>query len=161
MDSNNKHIGFKICLSILSILVVVFIFKNSMTVGVASQAISDGIVAKLARIFQAFGLDYETSSYITRKMGHVLEFALLGFVLCANTLLYSKKFSHIAWPLLLGLLTALCDEFIQGFVPGRSSQVSDVFIDFIGLFGGVIFMYLLYLIFSAPKRRRYRNSYTL
>ncbi len=47
-------------------------------------------------------------------------------------------FKHVSWPMLGGLLTALTDETIQLFVPGRSGQVTDVWIDFSGVLTGLL-----------------------
>lgn len=44
-----------------------------------------------------------------------------------------------------GLLVALTDETIQLFVPGRSGQVTDVWLDFLGILAGSV----MYLILSA------------
>ena len=47
-------------------------------------------------------------------------------------------FKHVSWPMLGGLLTALTDETIQLFVPGRSGQVTDIWIDFSGVMTGLL-----------------------
>ena len=47
-------------------------------------------------------------------------------------------FKHVSWPVLGGLLTALTDETIQLFVPGRSGQVTDIWIDFFGVMTGLL-----------------------
>ena len=45
-------------------------------------------------------------------------------------------------PLLLGLLTALCDETIQLFVEGRSGQISDVWLDAAGIATGALLIWI-------------------
>ena len=47
-------------------------------------------------------------------------------------------FKHVSWPMLGGLLTALTDETIQIFSPGRSSQVTDVWLDSAGVLAGIL-----------------------
>ena len=47
-------------------------------------------------------------------------------------------FVHISWPILGGLLTALTDETIQMFSDGRSSQLTDVWLDFSGVMAGIL-----------------------
>ena len=42
-----------------------------------------------------------------------------------------------------GLLTALTDETIQLFVPGRSGQVTDIWIDFSGVMTGLLVGFIL------------------
>ena len=58
-----------------------------------------------------------------------------------------------------GLLTALTDETIQLFVPGRSSQVTDVWIDFSGVMTGLIVgLILLGLIRMCILLYKHRNE---
>lgn len=64
----------------------------------------------------------------------------------------------MARPLLTALsfsaATALADETIQRFVPGRSGQISDVLIDCAGSFAGVL---LFFTFFYTVKRTRSSN----
>ena len=48
-----------------------------------------------------------------------------------------------------GLLTAVTDETIQRYVAGRSSQVTDVWIDFAGVVAGMLVSLVLLLIVRA------------
>jgi VanZ family protein len=75
-----------------------------------------------------------------RKAAHFTEYAVLS--VCANALAEQVKTSvgrpFIAHAVLYGLLIAVTDEFLQGFV-GRTSAVTDVLIDFSGcLFGALL-----------------------
>ena len=45
---------------------------------------------------------------------------------------------HITVPMLGGVLTALTDETIQLFSEGRSSQVTDVWLDSAGVLAGIL-----------------------
>ena len=57
------------------------------------------------------------------------------------------------------LLTALTDETIQLFVPGRSGQVTDVWIDFSGVLTGlVVGLILLGLIRMCILLYKHRNE---
>ena len=58
--------------------------------------------------------------------------------------------AHFSWPraLLPGPFAALCDETIQLFVPGRSGQIADVWLDTAGYLTGA----LLTLLMSDPGR---------
>ncbi len=55
---------------------------------------------------------------------------------------------HITVPMLAGVLTALTDETIQLFSEGRSSQVTDVWLDSAGVLVGI----LIALVFMALCR---------
>ena len=60
----------------------------------------------------------------------------------------------------LGLLVAVADETLQLFVDGRGSSVRDVVIDFCGVLGGSVILWILVglwgLIFGLRRRRRSR-----
>ena len=46
-------------------------------------------------------------------------------------------------PFFIGLMTAVCDETIQLFVPGRSAEVRDVLIDAAGVLLGAALVRIL------------------
>ena len=54
-----------------------------------------------------------------------------------------------------GLLIAFCDETIQLFVPGRSGQVSDMWIDVSGYLLGTICMLVL-----SHLMKKYREEHS-
>jgi len=67
-----------------------------------------------------------------RKCGHMFEFGLL-FLLFNWALYPSKSFWNRALlSFLLTIAYAFSDEWHQSFVPGRTSQLSDVIVDGIG-----------------------------
>ena len=66
---------------------------------------------------------------LVRKLAHVAEYTVLGFVL--GLLLRNKRPRF--WPaLLLGLAAAFLDETVQLFT-GRNGLITDVWIDLIGV----------------------------
>lgn len=70
-----------------------------------------------------------------RKLAHFCEFAVLAWLWC-QTFAYFHAGNRMAngYVLLFCLLTAVIDEYIQLSSMGRSSQVSDVLLDFSGSF---------------------------
>lgn len=74
------------------------------------------------------GLSFD---FALRKLGHILVFAMLGFLF-----LWSQRFlRQIPNPkaaMLLVFLYALVDEWHQSFVAGRSASLRDVGVDFLG-----------------------------
>ena len=54
--------------------------------------------------------------------------------------------AHFSWPraLLPGPFAALCDETIQLFVPGRSGQIADVWLDTAGYLTGALLTLLIF-----------------
>lgn len=93
------------------------------------------------------------TDHILRKCAHFGEYALLG-VFAAAAL---RTGAHFSWPaaLLPGTLAALCDETIQLFVPGRSGQITDVWLDTAGYLTGALLTLLLFrLCRKRPKQRK-------
>jgi hypothetical protein len=66
-----------------------------------------------------------------RKLGHAVEYAVLGALLARAT---GGAYSALA----LGLLYAVSDELHQVFVPGRLGSPFDVLLDGVGLAIGVV-----------------------
>ena len=105
---------------VLCALWIAAIFLHSLMPAELSKAESGGLLAWLAVLFP--GLTH----HLLRKLAHFSEFAVLGVLL-------SQCFRvRVSRPLLAGLLCALCDETIQLFVPGRSGEIRDLWIDFAG-----------------------------
>ena len=87
------------------------------------------------------------TSHQVRKLAHFAEYTLLGFLAMLCLRVYTRRFvRHISWPLLFGLLVANTDETIQLLMAGRSSQLTDVWIDFSGVCAG-LFVSLCLLLF--------------
>ena len=85
------------------------------------------------------GIASRLTDHIVRKMAHFCEYMLEGFLLTLCLRVYTRRFvRHISWPILGGLLTALTDETIQMFSDGRSSQITDVWLDFSGVLTGIL-----------------------
>lgn len=76
-----------------------------------------------------------------RKLAHGLEFFVLAilviFILSKGNI---NNKDLIVRTLFIVVMAALLDEYLQGYIPGRGSSVSDVLIDFWGgVFGVLIF----------------------
>lgn len=127
-----------LCLAGL-VLLWAFIFGNSLTPAAQSTQQSTQLLGQLQHLLAGWGDGWLPSEHLLRKAAHFAEFAALGgwlFVTAAAFSLPWRRYS--GWLLLAGLLSALADESIQLFVPGRSGQVSDVWLDFAGIcFGGL------------------------
>ena len=77
--------------------------------------------------------------HFVRKLAHFCEYLLEGFLLMLCMRVYSRHpLRHITVPMLGGVLTALTDETIQLYSPGRSSQVTDVWLDSGGVLAGIL-----------------------
>ena len=121
---------------------IAFIFSNSMKIASVSTVSSSRVLTLLQAALRRLGhpaLAQRLTDHIVRKLAHFCEYALEGFLLTLCLRVYTRHFFvHISWPILGGLLTALTDETIQMFSDGRSSQLTDVWLDFSGVMAGIL-----------------------
>ena len=119
-----------------------FIFSNSMAVADVSSVSSGRVLQLLQAVLRRLGhpaLAQRLTMHIVRKMAHFCEYTLEGFLLMLCMRVYTRRYvRHISVPMLGGVLTALTDETIQIFSPGRSSQVTDVWLDSAGVLAGIL-----------------------
>lgn len=129
----------------LPILITIIIFSQSLLSGDLSGAQSGRIVIFVSEILQVFGisLPFDTLSVIIRKSAHFFEYFLLG---CAwMFVFFNKSYVKIGvkYALIISFLTALIDETIQIFVPGRVGSIIDVMIDMAGAITGILLLLIL------------------
>ena len=129
-----------------------FIFSNSMAVADVSSVSSGRGLQLLQAVLRRLGhpaLAQRLTMHIVRKMAHFCEYTLEGFLLMLCMRVYTRRYvRHISVPMLGGVLTAMADETIQIYSPGRSSQVTDVWRDSAGVLAGI----LIALVFMALCR---------
>lgn len=92
------------------------------------------------------------TEHLVRKLAHFSEFALAGVLghICFSQWRKEMRFC-ILCTLFAGLFIALCDETIQLFVPGRSGQIMDVWIDFSGYVAGMFVWAIVHKMCSTIK----------
>lgn len=126
---------------------IAFIFSNSMKIASVSSVSSGRVLQLLQAVLRRLGhpaLAQRLTMHIVRKMAHFCEYTLEGFLLMLCMRVYSRRpLRHITVPMLAGVLTALTDETIQLFSQGRSSQVTDVWLDSAGVLAGILAALLL------------------
>lgn len=122
-------------LTLLILCLLAFIWGNSMKTADESSQISGGLL-ELFPFLKLLG------EHLVRKLGHFSEFTLLGVLLYFRL---RPEGNCLSLPLVCGILAAMVDETIQLYVPGRSSEVLDVWIDT----GGVCFGISLALLACA------------
>lgn len=142
-------IAFRVIFTIALIACIVFIFRNSLQEGYFSSERSQAVMRALNHLLDKVNLG-PLSEHTVRKLAHFAEFTLEGFLLMLCLRVYTSHFvRHVSWPLLGGMTTALMDETIQRFIPGRTSQVTDVWIDMGGVVFGLFVALILLLIVRA------------
>lgn len=119
----------------LTVLWLAVIFGHSAMTASASSKESLGLLARLQGLFPWLTHD------VLRKLGHFGEFGILGFFLTGS--FWNWKNFRLTKPLGCALFVALCDETLQIFIPGRSGQIVDVWIDFAGAFCGCLFLWAI------------------
>ena len=123
------------------------IFSNSMAVADVSSVSSGRVLQLLQAVLRRLGmpgLAQRLTMHLVRKLAHFCEYTLEGFLLMLCMRVYSRRpLRHITVPMLAGVLTALTDETIQLFSEGRSSQVTDVWLDSAGVLAGILAALLL------------------
>lgn len=139
-------------LYIVLCLIVFFIWDNSLQNGGTSDGFSLIFAKWIAPIANKLGFygNIWALNRIIRKLAHLTEFTILGGVLYVVLRRYIE-YGTVVKTIGVGVAIASFDEFIQLFSLGRSSQLSDVLIDTVGIIIGISVVKLTYYI-SHDKR---------
>ena len=82
-----------------------------------------------------------------RKYAHMAEYAALAVssALFFRELLLEKRYPvrAVGCSLVFSVLYACSDEYHQTFVPGRSGEIRDVFVDLAGVLFGLVLVFLV------------------
>ncbi len=122
---------------LLVILWMIVIFIMSSFNAKVSGEQSSLIVNFIANLFNISNT--ETISFIIRKLAHLTEYFILGY-LVSNMLRVHNKRLYLG--IIICLLYAASDEIHQLFVYGRSGQVTDVLIDTVGSLMAITLFYI-------------------
>ena len=148
----------KIIKWILVILCMISIFLFSADTSDESDLKSNGLIIRIAEVLAGRKLndaekDEKIEKYVVlvRKGAHFSIYFLLGFLIINLLVEYREEsWKTLFFAFVLSFFYACSDEFHQLFVPGRSGNIIDVWIDSIGSYVGVLFYHFIYLI-----RRKY------
>lgn len=156
-------IAWRVIFTFALIGCIVFIFSNSMQVAAVSEGASGKVLDFMQKVLRKLGMSgaaNHLTMHIVRKLAHFSEYLLEGFLLMLCLRVYTRQFvRHVSWPVLAGLLTALSDETIQLFSDGRSSQITDVWLDFAGVMTGILIgMFCLALCRMCYLLYKHRNE---
>ena len=129
-----------------------FIWDNSLQNGGTSDGFSLIFAKWIAPIANKLGFygNIWALNRIIRKLAHLTEFTILGGVLYVVLRRYIE-YGTVVKTIVVGIVIASLDEFIQLFSLGRSSQLFDVLIDTVGIIIGISVVKLTYYI-SHDKR---------
>ena len=139
-------------------VVTLLIWGNSMRTSTQSAQQSGSLLAFLTPWLTALGIQPEGFHTILRKLAHFSEYGLLGVLWTIELWLgpHREKRRGAMERLSFCMLTAFLDETIQLFVPGRSGEIRDVWIDIAGAWTGIMITTCLVCI-AMKFRNRNKN----
>lgn len=142
----------RIVLLILIILMMGIIFKFSSSNGEESTKHSMGLIGKtigvIAEIFNPNITDeekiilYKKYHIPVRKAAHISEYFVLCLFVSLFLSTYDLNYKYIiVYSFTFCFLYACSDEIHQLYVPGRSGNIIDVFVDSIGILFCLVIYY--------------------
>lgn len=151
----------KIIKIILIIICMTSIFKLSSDNSELSTNKSDSVIITATSFFLGRHItSSEANTYIekyvkpVRKSAHFFIYSILGLLVVSLALEYSISYKTVIFSLAFCFLYSISDEIHQLFVPGRSGEVLDVFIDTLGSFFGIIIYFICYTKYIKFKEKK-------
>lgn len=142
---NNNARTLKYFLCVLDVLMICFIFINSMHSADISSQHSLGVREFINYILSLLNINFVFTDHIVRKCAHFAEYFVLGVLLYSTAHAFADKIKRkLTVVLLSGVSVAVIDEIIQVFSPGRACQISDVILDFCGVILATVIMVLIF-----------------
>ena len=137
----------------LVVLVILFIWDNSLQNDISSDGLSLAITQWLSPILYKLGItgDMWSLNRIVRKLAHVFEFAVLGGCLYVALHQFNREYAGLK-VIAIGLVIAILDECLQLTSIGRHASIRDVAIDTAGVIIGVA---VVQVILSIYRRIRH------
>ena len=119
---------------LLVVVLTAVIFVNSSLPATESGKLSGFVAQFVVQLSQLLDIGLKGDvEHTIRKLAHFLEFACLGLLWCKTFASFRvSNRTSTGYILLLCLLTAVTDEYIQLFSLGREGRVMDVLLDFSG-----------------------------
>lgn len=119
---------------LLVVVLTAVIFVNSSLPATESGKLSGFVAQFVVQLSQLLDIELKGDvEHTIRKLAHFLEFACLGLLWCKTFASFRvSNRTSTGYILLLCLLTAVTDEYIQLFSLGREGKVMDVLLDFSG-----------------------------
>ena len=138
---------------IVLILWMIVIFSFSSADANKSTSTSDKVITTMIEIKDKITnnetpnnekeIIVKNSSFYIRKIAHITEYLILGFL--TFNLLKQYSVTNIYYAIGLSILYSCTDEFHQLFISGRSGSIRDVLIDSIGILIGTYLYKLLFI----------------
>ena len=89
-----------------------------------------------------------------RKIAHFLIYTLVGILSMSLFCTYNlKEKNKVLISLLIGAIYATTDEIHQSFVPGRGPQITDVILDTMGVFMGIVIVLTIITLYKKIQEK--------
>lgn len=151
-------------IALITIFTTIFGFSNqdSETSGGISQKVTEYITRYIPAIqrMKEFEKEEITDKVETaiRKIAHFSIYTLVGILLMSLMSTYKvKEIDKIGISLIIGVIYATSDEIHQAFIPGRSSQLTDVILDSMGVLTGIFLIILVLEIIRKFVNNKYET----
>lgn len=143
---------------LLCVMWLGIIFYNGTRQGVVSQRSSKEVVKVVSKFIDipliklnTPNIKFNEINFYVRKNGHFFQYLIFSVLLCAAVRQFKLyKSSELFLLLFLLLLFPVIDEFIQKYIPGRTSNIFDIIIDFSG---GILGMLISNISYKMHKRK--------
>ena len=152
---------------IRAILILLLIGTFSIIFGFSNQdgEQSAGISTKITKMFLENSKKYQESNKndkeiifkrtqkIIRKLAHFSIYTSVGFLLMLLFVTYKQLTNKkkIIISTIIGVIYASSDEIHQKFIAGRSAQITDVYIDTLGIILGILLVLLIVKIYEKAN----------
>ena len=156
----------RIILILLLLCTFFIIFGFSSQDGETSGGLSRNITNKILQLSSKYNnLEQEEKDQVSdrtekiiRKIAHFSIYTLVGLLLMGLLSTYKIKENwRIMLSVFLGMIYAISDEIHQGFTPGRSPRIADVYIDTLGVILGILLILLFIKIYERILQKYYKK----
>ncbi len=115
---------------------------------------SESVLTWMTPFLSVLNLQAEGFHTVLRKLAHISEYGLLGVLWATELWLgaHTQKGRGAVIRLGFCMLTAFLDETIQLFIPGRSGEVRDIWIDTWGALLGILVVCLIGFVINRKRR---------
>ena len=156
----------RMILILLLLCTFFIIFGFSSQDGETSGGLSRSITNKILQLSSKYNnleqeekdqVFYRTEKII-RKIAHFSIYTLVGLLLMGLLSTYKiKENCRMILSIVLGMIYAISDEIHQGFSPGRSPRIADVYIDTLGVILGILVILLFIKIYERILQKYYKK----
>ena len=143
---------------LLCVIWLGIIFYNGTRPGEISQRSSKEVI-KVVRMFIDIpsatidrpNIKFSDVNFYVRKNAHFFQYLIFSILLCAAVRQFKLyKSSDLFLLLFLLLFFPVIDEFIQKYIPDRTSNIFDIIIDFSG---GILGMLIFNISYKMHKKK--------